>query len=65
MSASWTLPDFIGYVNTWSAVGAMERATGPEARERFSQELGEAWGPAEQTRTIRWPLSLRAGFIEP
>ena len=65
MSASWTLPDFIGYVNTWSAVGAMERATGPEARERFSQELGEAWGPPEQTRTIRWPLSLRAGFIEP
>jgi hypothetical protein len=42
MNASWTLPDFIGYVNTWSAVAAMEQVIGPEARERFSHDLGEA-----------------------
>jgi SAM-dependent methyltransferase len=64
LSASWTLPDFIGYANTWSAVAAMERAIGPEPRERFSQDLGEAWGLAEQKRTIRWPLSLRVGFVD-
>jgi SAM-dependent methyltransferase len=63
MSAFWMLPDFIGYVNTWSAVAAMERAIGPEPRERFSHDLGEAWGPAEQKRTIRWPLSLRVGVV--
>ena len=63
MSAAWTLPDFLGYLNTWSSVTAMERAIGPEARERFSQELGDAWGPAELERTIRWPISLRAGMV--
>ncbi|MBV8225764.1 MAG: methyltransferase domain-containing protein [Verrucomicrobia bacterium] len=63
MNASWTLPDFIGYVNTWSAVAAMERAIGPDPCERFSHDLGEAWGPAEERRTIRWPLSLRVGFV--
>lgn len=64
MSASWTLPDFIGYVNTWSAVATMERAIGPEPRERFSQDLGEAWGLAEQKRTIRWPLAMRVGVVD-
>jgi SAM-dependent methyltransferase len=64
MSAAWTLPDFLGYLTTWSSVTAMERAIGPEQRERFSQELGHAWGPAELKRTVRWPLSLRSGFTE-
>jgi SAM-dependent methyltransferase len=63
MTASWTLPDFIGYVNTWSAVAAMERVLGPEPRARFSHDLGEAWGGAEEKRTIRWPLSLRVGTV--
>jgi SAM-dependent methyltransferase len=64
MSANWTLSDFIGYVNTWSAVAAMERAIGSEPRERFTRDLGEAWGPADERRTIRWPLSLRVGILE-
>jgi SAM-dependent methyltransferase len=63
MSASWTLQDFIGYVHTWSAVAAMERTIGPEPVERFSHDLSEAWGPGEEKRTIRWPLSLRVGFV--
>ena len=44
-------------------VAAMERATGPEPRERFSHDLGEAWGRAEEKRTVRWPLSLRVGTV--
>jgi SAM-dependent methyltransferase len=63
MSAAWTLPDFLGYLKTWSSVNAMENAIGPEPREQFSRELGDAWGPAELRRTIRWPLSLRVGFV--
>jgi SAM-dependent methyltransferase len=63
MAVSWTLADFIGYVNTWSSVAAMRRALGSEQLEQFGQELAEAWGPAEQKHTIRWPLSLRAGTV--
>jgi hypothetical protein len=50
-------------VNRWSAVAATERAIGPEPRERFSHDLGEAWGPADEKRTIRWPLSFRVGKV--
>jgi SAM-dependent methyltransferase len=63
MSAAWTLPDFLGYLNTWSSVAAMERATGPEPREQFSHDLGAAWGLGEEKRIIRWPLALRVGFV--
>jgi SAM-dependent methyltransferase len=63
ISVAWTLSDFLGYVDTWSAVAAMERAMGREPRERFNQELSDAWGPAEQKRTVRWPLSLRVGYV--
>ena len=64
MSAFWMLPDFIGYVNTWSAVAAMERAIGPEPRERFSHDLAQAWGPPQERRMIRWPLALRVGMVD-
>jgi SAM-dependent methyltransferase len=63
MSATWTLRDFVGYVNTWSAVAAVERAIGPEPCERFSHDLGEARGPADHKRTIRWPLAMRVGVV--
>jgi hypothetical protein len=63
ISVSWTLPDFIGYVDTWSAVAAMERAIGREPSERFNQEIAAAWLPAEEKRIVRWPLSLRAGYV--
>ena len=63
ISVSWKLADFIGYVDTWSAVGAMERAIGREPRERFSEEMTAAWLPAEGKHTIRWPLSLRVGYV--
>jgi SAM-dependent methyltransferase len=63
MKASWALADFFGYVNTWSSVAAMRRALGPEPLEQFRQELAEAWGQAEEIRTIQWPLSLRVGMV--
>jgi len=63
ISVSWKLSDFIGYVDTWSAVAAMERAIGREPREWFNQEIAAAWLPAEENRTVRWPLSLRVGYV--
>jgi SAM-dependent methyltransferase len=64
MTVYWTLPDFIGYVDTWSAVAAMEKAIGREPHDRFNQELREAWTAGDQKRLVRWPLSLRVGLIE-
>ncbi|WP_028108733.1 class I SAM-dependent methyltransferase [Ferrimonas futtsuensis] len=56
---SWTLPQFIGYLQTWSALqrylGHHEEAT----LEPTWEDLAGAWGAPEQHREVHWPLTLR------
>lgn len=59
----WALADLVGYVGTWSAVWALERAVGPGAFVTFRGQLATAWGPAETVRTVRWPLALRVARV--
>jgi SAM-dependent methyltransferase len=59
----WDLAGFLGYVETWSAVLSFVKAEGRARVEAFSAELARAWGPPDAVRTIRWPLSVRAGRI--
>ena len=61
IEAAWTFDAFIGYVDTWSAVKAAEKALGRAPVERFQRELAAAWGDLATRRTLRFPLSLRAG----
>lgn len=59
----WDLAAFQGYVETWSAVRALVEAEGRSRVESFRAELARAWGPAERTRTVRWPIAVRAGRL--
>ena len=59
----WRLPDVIGYVGTWSAVWALQRAEGQAPLEAFHRVLADAWRPADRVRTVRWPLTLRVGRV--
>jgi len=61
--AEWTLADAIGYVETWSAVRAMERAQGRALFEAFRRDLARAWGSEATLRPICWPLALRVGRV--
>jgi len=61
IEVEWPLDALIGYLDTWSAVRAMERRIGREPFERVAAELGEAWGDPAICRRIRWPLAIRAG----
>jgi SAM-dependent methyltransferase len=63
IEVSWTLPELTGYVDTWSAVRAAEKALGREPVERFRRELAEAWEEPELRRSVRFPLSLRVGRV--
>jgi SAM-dependent methyltransferase len=58
----WRLEELVGYVGTWSAVWALERAQGQGSFATFRRELAKAWGPAT-VRTVRWPLALRVGRV--
>jgi SAM-dependent methyltransferase len=57
----WTLAEVIGYVETWSAVRAMEKAGGRASLEEFRRDLTRAWGAGATVRSVRWPLALRVG----
>jgi SAM-dependent methyltransferase len=59
IEVSWPLAEFLGYVDTWSAVRAAERAVGRAPIEELTQQLSLLWGDPSRRRTIRWPLSLR------
>ncbi|HEX9393185.1 MAG TPA: class I SAM-dependent methyltransferase [Gemmatimonadales bacterium] len=59
----WTLTDMLGYVDTWSAVRAMERVEGRAPIVAFGSKLARAWGDAQTARPVRWPLSLRVGRV--
>ncbi len=63
MEVSWNVDDLIGYVDTWSAVRNLEKASGREPFDTFVSELRSAWGDPDERRRIRWPLSVRAGRV--
>ena len=64
MEVMWSLEDLVGYINTWSAVKAAEKALGSNPVECFADELRQNWGNPEALRRVTWPLSIRAGRIE-
>jgi SAM-dependent methyltransferase len=60
---SWALADLVGYVETWSAVRAIEKAEGRAPIEAFRRSLASVWGAEASARPVRWPLSLRVGRL--
>ncbi len=63
MEEVWPRSRVLGYVGTWSAVRALEEAEGPGAFQAFVAAVREAWPDGADARTIRWPLSVRAGRV--
>jgi SAM-dependent methyltransferase len=63
MQAEWSLAEMLGYVETWSAVGALIKAMGRPPIDAFRHEISAAWSDPRSTQVIRWPLSLRLGRI--
>lgn len=61
IEVQWPLAALIGYLDTWSAVRAMEKAVGRDAFDAVVAELTRAWGDPAEARTIRWPLTIIAG----
>jgi SAM-dependent methyltransferase len=63
IEVSWRAPDFIGYVDTWSAVREAEKRVGRTPFATFARDLAAVWGDPELRRTIRFPLALRVGRV--
>lgn len=62
MQYRWSLPDLLGYLNTWSATQHYIRAKGHNPVAQIEAELRQAWGGVGE-QEIRFPLLLRAGRV--
>lgn len=59
----WSLPQFLGYLGTWSAVRSAREAGQDGLLTAFSNDLAAAWGDPERKRPVRWPLHMRLGRL--
>jgi len=63
MQVDWNLEQLLGYLGTWSAIKEYKQREGRDPRELMYEELQAAWGNAEQTRRVNWPLTLLVGRV--
>ena len=58
-SLVWSYADYVGYLNTWSAVKHYLRQNARNPIDLIEAELKQAWG--DERRTVRFPIILRVG----
>lgn len=61
----WTLPQLLGYLETWSAVREARTAGAADMVERSRTELAALWGDPRHACKVRWPIYGRVGRIRP
>ena len=61
MELTWVLPQFSGYLRSWSAVVRFAQANGSDPVAALEVELAPLWG--DGPRRILWPLPGRLGRI--
>lgn len=63
IAQQWSLPHFIGYLNTWSAVKHFIKRNGYNPVDKLMWEIEKQWD-AEQMQSIRFPLFMRVGKVK-
>lgn len=61
----WTLPEYVAYLESWSAVQQFRHVRGSDPLHEIAAELSAAWGPPQQVRAVTWPIHLRIGRVGP
>ncbi|MFG0528982.1 class I SAM-dependent methyltransferase [Pseudomonas sp. yb_2] len=59
----WSLPEFLGYISTWSAVRSAKQSGRIDLLETFATEMAELWGDSAQRHRVTWPINMRTGRI--
>lgn len=61
MRVEWNLHQYLGYLQTWSAVRECLRREGSGALEPYFEALASAWGEAKSERAVATKLFVRMG----
>jgi SAM-dependent methyltransferase len=64
MKADWSLGQFAGFLDSWSATQRYKSQKGQHPLEIIWPKLSAAWGDGNEPRRIRWPLYFRIGRKE-
>jgi SAM-dependent methyltransferase len=66
MTVEWPLNRLVGYIATWSALARFRSAhSDRDPLRELVDQLGPVWGPPDEHRWVRWPLTIRAGRPHP
>ncbi len=60
---AYTLDDYMGYLNTWSAVKKYQAAKGRNPLTTIEKAMHKAWGSPGDVKTVWWPIYMRAGIL--
>jgi ubiquinone/menaquinone biosynthesis C-methylase UbiE len=63
MEKTANLPQFIGYLSTWSAVKQYQLLNQDNPINWIYQELQQVWGNPETERVMQWPIHLLVGKV--
>ncbi|HWM25674.1 MAG TPA: class I SAM-dependent methyltransferase [Chthoniobacterales bacterium] len=64
MVAEWRVDHLVGYLRTWSATQRFMAANQCDPLKGVEEDLRAAWGDAEQSRRVVWPLTVLVGRVE-
>jgi len=64
IEARLTLDQFAGYIRTWSAARKLAAETGRDPVVAVREELAAHWGPDTEAQLVRWPVYVRAGYLD-
>lgn len=59
----WNLSEFLGYVQTWSALRKAKEAGKEALFTAFADDIAAAWGDPERRRPVSWPINMRIGRV--
>lgn len=60
MRAEWPLARLLAYFGSYSATKRFREATGTDPVAAIAGDMADAWGDADTTRTVAWPLFVHA-----
>lgn len=63
METYWTLENLLGYLRSWSATQRHIDSHGENPLLLIADGLRAAWKHPQEKKFVRWPLSLRVGFV--
>lgn len=59
----WNLEEFLGYIETWSAVRRAQESGRGDSYQLFVSDITQTWGDPASKQSVSWPINMKVGRI--